>query len=1246
MTASNDHDTEESNNLKKSQESIAAFYRGYSLTDVLKALFVVGSYPTNITAPIQHNFHYEGLRGLSRDVFQSKDKIIKYEDFKKFCEQLNKLTPGFPTYEDYSPPIDWGNVSYFYDNELFSIIWGVDGSTYDQITEFRLLYVDNDDAYKKKTGHSPKEDLKSLLELHTSLRLNIDTGLKAMPDYIEPGHLEVPNERFWSDLMGFFYEDFKDRYPTLTESYSVSLDELLASKFNKEAFLKSLPTGSSINGLFIDTGDSIFPFLLRYSTENMIKKWKKAFSEHHLSKGFFEDKNNARKDLAIGLSGYLRNRFGNRRSTHYLPMLLGDDGKPADDILVSLSFVEDQVLAILNVTPGDKGKAIEAELPQIVKDTWGRLEKFNLANPKFYLPVDGNVCELQPQHKIDLQLKLIVVMPSQFTEPQSVKIPQTLNTTYLFMEDFLAIVDECEDEKDLLGFLSYKEEGGVFYVDILDLFGSYKDSDGVLIAGADEPTMTVVTPTWGPSYRYGALKQFWELYPGIEILDDPRGWSITKETDTRLRLVKKSEFHSMIYSKYGNTHLLQSSPFMFQDYEVGAITNLLMESLEDTLSRVANVVSELPAINYSHKVEIHFFPTAFLEQERFKHLRHLATNGDIWSMDSGRFTHIDLGTRIVYDYELVSKAVQEAEDNSFELELAKAVLKKIDEVYPSPVALERCLKAIDALKGKPRFTQIAVKKEASHPYHSTSLQPSESDYKKARKVTAFAAKGVDLKPGKYTSEDAKLALNQIIKALRTELETTMSAFSFDKSIVDLVGYVDAEIAKYRYKRLMVLASRQHDVDYERDQALAEAKKDFLLFHRNNRYLLEKFISMTPKGTKKLGEGDIRLMMALADEITAAYSVSDSIQYDLYEPYMEVANDYRISTTFPEKVLKQQEAFNRKQSQLSLGEIGTESDRLDSEDVIKFADKLDESFLGDFGFKLSSMMALQQVLSLWSEYTSYEDAEAYEIKRDEVVEVCVKNIKDISEEEVKKILDFLMLKQDEILKITDDPNTALDVPVWEHTKRPARYSIKPLIELGDKVIWGPYALHTSLGLWSNVVHDTELPFKIEAPKTLEVLTNEHVALDNRLEQRCIEIGCRYTSHARTVKKKDVGLPQEYGDYDCLIYLPDINTFVNVEAKNINMPKVTKDAKRQIEKVFLKDKKNYVYRVERREQYLVEHSQDFAKLFKVEINEKPKVVSLFVTTDIYFWTEYPPRSTTVNFLRVDMLDDYLKALSRSD
>lgn len=1224
--------------------AISNLYKRYSIDDVLSSLFAISAYPKNVTSPIQHNFQYEALRGLSVESFQSQNKIKKYDNFKQFCEELDKLTPSFPTLEDYSPPIDWGNVNYFFDKYLFRLVWGVDGSTFDQISEYRLLYVDNDDKYLKRVGDSPRQELENLLRFHTNTVGAVEIDQSELPEFVSPGNFEVPSEKFWEVMKDIANDDYEAAYPYLVPKYTVDIKDLFDTKFDEKTFVNRLMTGSSIEGerLFIKVENSYYPFLLRYSAENVIKRWKRIFPEHHLADDFFENGTTARKDLVIGLAAYQENRFGKKNSYH-LSVLLKEDGKPDKDVLVSLSFIENKVLAIVNASPSQDAKNMGKELSEIIPRIWSSLERFNQDNPKFYLPVDGKICELRAKHKESLEIQMLVVLPVQFIEPQPINLPKQENTTYLFLEDYLAIIDCCEDEKELLGFIEYQHSDKFFHTGMLDLFGSFKDSSGVLVAGADEPNIVVVTPSWGPAYRYKELKEFWELYPGVDILDDPRGWQIKKETDTRIRLVKKSMFHSLIYSKYGDTHFLQSSPFLFQPYEIGSVTNLLMESLEDTFSRIGDLLKDMPIFKYSSKIEVHFFPSTFLKNEKFKHLAHLDPGGEKWKVDSGRYSHIGVGVRLMYHHDLVTKQLQESNDNALELELAKEILVALDSVEPDEGSLQKCIKVVEGLKGKPRFTQYAVQKEASHPQHSKVLAPTERDYKQARKITALAAKKIGVSPGKYKGKKAQEIINAIIGALRSEIEKVMADFSFDESIEALVGYIDAEIAQYRYKRLGVIGSKEHDVDYERDKMLAKAKKEFLVNHRNNRYLLEKFTSLSPSGSKRLREDDIRLLMAIADEIIGAYSASDSINYDLYQPSLEVERDYQIGTSFPKKTMQQQDGYNRKQSQISLGTLGNASDRLENNDVVGFAEKLDDSFTSDFGFKLSSLLGVQRVLALWSEYTDYEDSEVYEVSKGEVIKVCVRNIKEIGDQEVEKIIDFLTLEPSKILKITDDKNLALDVPVWEHIKRPYRSSIRPLIKKGGAVVWGPYLVHMGLEFWSGVVHNTELPAKLDAPKTIEVLKAEHTSLDKRLEQKCIDISKRHTPYARSVKRKHVGFPQELGDYDCVVYIEESNTFVNIEAKNINTPKVTKDARRQIDKVFLREK-NYVYRVEQREEYLAKHYEDFAKLFGLTLSAKPKVASVFVTTDIYFWTEYPPRKTNVQFMRVDVLDSYLKKLKK--
>jgi len=1222
-----------------SLKNISDFYKQYSLDDIFKSLYILGSYPLNNGSPIQHNFQYEALRGMKEGDFKKENQIKDYKDFASFSEELHSLTPAFPMLEDYSPPIDWGDTRYYFDDELEYLIWGVDGNSYDQISEFEIIFTDNEEQYSQRTGRSPSQELIELLKLHSSLKININTGIDEYPEYVEPGYFEVPNRSFWQDMIGFLYEYYEGSFPSLVASHTIEIEDIFQSKSNEKKFYKELEEGSPISSLFVRSNGKYYPLLLRYSIENLVRSWQREFSKYHNQEDFFKKPTNAQRSISVGLSMYLNGRFG--KSSHPLPVLMEGD-KPGKTMLVSLSFIENTVLGVVSPSPSTSVKDLEKEIYELATSTMTALQKFKTENPKFFLPTKSSIVELQPKdERIEYDIKLIVVIPIQSGLAFRVKLPRIDGVEYIRLSEFLSIADEIDDEEDLLRFLDYKEQDNIFYTDLIDAFGSYKDSSGTLVAGADDFNMAVITPTWGTSYRFKSLSDFWSLYPNIEILDDPRGWKITKETETRLRFVKKSLFHSMIYSKYGDTHFLQSSPFSKQEYEVGAVSNLLMESLEDTLSRVSDVIEKMPIFQYGYRIEVHYFPSDFLSDEDFKHLLHLATNGEKWAMDSGKYRHMDNGVRVVYDYDLVTKLLRENKDNTLELQLAKDVLIKLNELQPHADTLAAAIKAIDKLAGKPRFTQIAIEKEASHPQHSTTISPTEIENKRARKITARAVKDINQKAGKYIGDEAHKITNQIITSLRLNIEEEMSKFSYDKSIKDLVGVIDAEIAKYNYKRLSIVSSLQHDVDYAREENLSENKRQFLLQHRNNRYLLEKFVSLRPTGSIKLKDSDIRNLMAMVDEIVGAYYVSDALHYDVYQPSLEVFDDYQLSVLYAKDVLAHQNEFNKKQSQYSLGQIGKREDRLEHANFENFTKDLDGAFLEDFGFRLSIMLAIQRVLSLWSEYTEDEESESYEETVDRIVEVSLKTIKGTGKKEIKAIINFLVLESDKVLTITDDPNKPVDVPVWEHIKRPYRYSVRPLIRHQNNIVWGAYSLHMSLGMWNNIITDIELPMNLIAPQTKAVLDKEHQKMDKLLEAKSIEIAKRYTPFVKNMNPKDAGFPKVLGDYDALVYLEKSNTLINIEAKNINTPKVTKDARRQIDTVFFKEK-NYLEKVEAREKYLTGHYKDFEKALGVVIKDNPTIISVFVMTDLHFWTDNPPRATAVKILRVDSLDDFIKNL----
>ena len=120
----------------------------------------------------------------------------------------------------------------------------------------------------------------------------------------------------------------------------------------------------------------------------------------------------------------------------------------------------------------------------------------------------------------------------------------------------------------------------------------------------------------------------------------------------------------------------------------------------------------------------------------------------------------------------------------------------------------------------------------------------------------------------------------------------------------------------------------------------------------------------------------------------------------------------------------------------------------------------------------------------------------------------------------------------------------------------------------------------------------------------------------------------------------------GDYDVLAFWPGKDLLLNIEDKDILPPFCLKDAKTIREEIFGRCNRNegYLRKVERRALHLSQHVQRISDIFGWKVNSKelPAVISIFVSRHSYWWTKFPPRSTNVHFVRIDLLDDFLRDL----
>jgi len=292
-----------------------------------------------------------------------------------------------------------------------------------------------------------------------------------------------------------------------------------------------------------------------------------------------------------------------------------------------------------------------------------------------------------------------------------------------------------------------------------------------------------------------------------------------------------------------------------------------------------------------------------------------------------------------------------------------------------------------------------------------------------------------------------------------------------------------------------------------------------------------------------------------------------------------------------------------------------------------------------------------VMALWAPNAKKEEASHYYATIEEISAVLPVAIQDYDAKETEAILDFLVLKQEGLLTIKDDPNLAEDLPIWEHNKRLTRFDIRPIIKVGNRYCWGPYSMERSSSIWMGISGKHKMPSDLDASSVAIVLKRGHEDMEVSLAKKAKEIALRYTSKVKSdvYPHKYDGTIQDIGDYDVLAYLEDRNILLNIESKIIDPPYSAKDSGRMQRAIFGKVnkadgaviKKGYLQKVEVRAEYLKSKWQDLMRGLSWPVpTSGPRVVSIFLTKMGFWWTKNPPISTEVHFIEIRLLDDFIK------
>lgn len=1236
-------------------ESIKRLYRNYSAEELAAALFVSNLWLPNIASPAKHTLFAMTLSSMKPEEFQKTSAMNDYGDFRLFLEALYKLSPNFIMLEDYVPELDWGEIRFPFGTKKYRIFYGGDlENAYDFLTLFEIVYSPLDRQMTELAGRSPLDELGRVLTLQDAIIGGISSQLSRDGLEISPGDLSIPSEAFWRDTTRA-YESFDLNQiagASLLREFSVTLGGLPLAMLSENKVVEAASDGQTFPSLFIEHGGRHFPILPRRMSGVLFDAWGGLLKRHQDALQGAD----SCLELEVTRSFYrfVRERFSKDDALFFVSACDGD--QKAHEIVFPVAIKSKDKLILFHILPpATDGEAISRKLVDVSPKLNEALRLLQTPPLQLIFHLERKRAEFRSGALTPI---IFIVIPQTSTGPCSIGIEGKPPGRVEFMDSVLAILDEIYEVEQLSDFLDYlKTLDSPFMppmISLMDKFASFQDTHGVLIGGASEPDMVMLDPHWGSSYRFQSLVKFWNLYPERDLFGHPRSWQIHKEGPHRIRLAARSFFGSVLYCQIGKAHIFVTSLFHAMSPDQRRVAIFLAECAEDNLYQYRDVVGTHRVFQNSCDLTVQFFPHSLVTADpAFTHLQHLIPGTRLWCSDTGYTAEGSVWVRIVFNVAAVQEAFLKVQDRSIEAALFLEIVQQLDSVHSGDTSVA-IVETIERGKGgKPRFKFGMTEKPASFPEFVTPCLPSDRDFKLAKKRVAELAKQEGISEGKYDLAPAKEKLGALRKAMIEEINTAVAGLDFFRSIPLLLGWADALADKRERERMMIEHSLEHEVDYSRNEKYSENEKKFTLPHRNYRYLIEKFVQLRPSGKNAITEEAARFLLAFIDWFFVIAGASDAIHYDISPTSLNIDHDFMVDIEYADDMKTRQGQFASEDARLRLGLIGNSGDKAEHpKSPAEQMTALDDPFRADYGFKFTNLVSLLIVLAYWPEqHEGAVEAASYSATQDEIVGASQKVITSLEAVEIGLILDFLTLKPDELLRIIGDDQPCDDLPVWEHNKRSARYTIRPLIKFESTYYWGPYAVRGAGIIWSGSPSAGTLPVDIGGPRIDELLEQWKQLLDVQVELRAAEVVKRFTPHvtpsAKLHRLDRAGKhPEDLGDYDVLAYCPKAHAVLNIECKNMLPVFCMKDARRLRETIFGVPGKDegHFRQIEKRQQYLLGHWAAIAMALKWPLSaaEPPKILSLYVTPITYWWTRFPPRKVETIFLRVEMLSKFIQDL----
>ncbi|MFC1751321.1 hypothetical protein ACFL2V_21295, partial [Pseudomonadota bacterium] len=856
-------------------------------------------------------------------------------------------------------------------------------------------------------------------------------------------------------------------------------------------------------------------------------------------------------------------------------------------------------------------------------------------------------------------IEVLVVLSRVATSWLPLERPKS-DACILSLPDFISIFDSLKDLDEFDRFLAYvdghKSTTGPM-TGIADQFASFRDSHAVLIEGAIEPTMISLDPHWGSNWRFNDLREFWRSAPS-QFPDGELTWNIESKSDGLQCLIAKG-FPVLAWSTVvGGCTVQVVFEMQLQELDLndGRVLELFINCLTDSFSQRSNLLEKVDIFN-NHHIVIHCEANqAALASKADDPTTEENTALPLLSGWALCDNHAFPGLVVSVDVNLarVQSRLDSPRDASFEVECLIEVVVGLAKLLGTRIS-ENVVAMLEGTAEKlPRFTLQRVQRSVDVPDFPRPKVPLPEQYKIARRELAIVLKQQGAEASKrYELAQAKKVIDSARDTFRQKVHEQISELDRNSLLLFCIEQNDALTAEYREEASRIKQSFNHEVSYDRSEAMAEAHERFTLGARNYRYLLECCLSLPAHGKATAHSSAVIQLVASIDWLFVLYGASDTLHNDIDVAGLELDHSFVPEVFYSQDRDEKERLFSIEMAQAKLGidllqedEVNSAQGNGDEWDVV------DRVFESDLGFPFTHLMQVLQVLTRWYEVGGESELRfCYQASPGVIVEKITESIEGLSEAKVHSMLNFLTLDSTTVRRLLGKEIDELDVPVWEHTKRGNRYTIRPLIKIEDDLIaWGAAAADRALSIWVGSISEGYLPADFNWPNVRDQVRIIKKGIEKQLEVQAFEVCSRATKYVVSGIDFKRKYPKEQfddvGDYDVLMYWPGSNRWLSVECKYNQPPFCLKDTRRLRDRIFGRGKdKGQLGKLEKRRLFLCEHRDKLRELLgwpAPQSGSESVFSEVYVSRHIYWWMRYPPYNVPTSFVRIDALAKWLDLL----